>query len=71
MVLDEGVPEPFPGAEVLIDHRGQFRSGLGIEHGGVLLARPDSYLAVRHAGFEPDAVMAALAQWVQPSAVTA
>lgn len=65
VVIDEGLPEEARvGAEVLVDHKGQFASRLGAAHGSVLLMRPDGYLAFHRSGCRPEDVIAGVGSWL-------
>jgi hypothetical protein len=68
VILDEGfADEANTAAPVLVDFKGEFRRSLGVEHGSVLLVRPDGYLALRHSGFDPASLQTSLARWARPA----
>jgi len=70
IVIDEGLPQEVnAGAEVLVDHKGQFASGLGAVHGRVFLIRPDGYLALHRSGWSPEKIVAAVELWLMPAVV--
>lgn len=65
IVINEGLPEEVKaGAEVLVDHKGQFASALGAVHGRVFLIRPDGYLAFHRSGWLPEKIVPAVGLWL-------
>jgi hypothetical protein len=68
-VLDVGVPDALGlEAPTLIDVHGEVQRRLGVEHGSVLLIRPDGYVGFHCRLFDVDATMRALRSWVRPAA---
>jgi hypothetical protein len=70
VVVDEGVFDPaeFGGARMHVDVRNEFRTEFGVGHGGVLLLRPDAYVAFHLSDPSTDELAHALAPWAVPSA---
>jgi hypothetical protein len=69
IVIDEGVFDPaeFGGARMYVDVRNEFRARFGVGHAGVLLLRPDAYVAFHLSDPSTDELAHALAQWVVPT----
>jgi hypothetical protein len=64
-VIDEGVFDPaeFGGARMHVDVRNEFRTRFGVGHAGVLLLRPDAYVAFHLRDPSTDELAHALAPW--------
>jgi 2-polyprenyl-6-methoxyphenol hydroxylase-like FAD-dependent oxidoreductase len=69
VVIDEGVFDPaeFGGARMHVDVRNEFRARFGVGHAGVLLLRPDAYLAFHLSDPSTDELAHALAPWAVPA----